>query len=213
MSQKLFTIGHSIHSLPQFLDLLNKHQISAVCDVRSTPYSRLHPHFNREPLRQELKRHNIAYVFLGEELGGRSSDASCYDAEGRVQYDRIVGTDAFRRGLGRVREGLKNYRIALMCSEKDPLTCHRTILVCRHLRKERDLSILHILEDGQAEPHEESERRLLKLARMEQGDLFKSFHEQLEEAYDHQGQRIAYREQPTDESGEPHATQRDEDLT
>ena len=204
MSQKLYTVGHSIHPLPQFLDLLKKHQISAVCDVRSTPYSRLHPHFNREPLRQELSRHRIAYVFLGEELGARSSDASCYDAEGRVQYDRIADTDAFRRGLGRVREGMKNYRVALMCVEKDPLTCHRTILVCRHLLREGDLSILHILDDGQTEPHQESERRLLKLTRMEQGDLFKNFHEQLEDAYDHQGRRIAFRESPVGGSEEQH---------
>ena len=204
MNQELFTIGHSRHAFPQFLDLLKRHQISAVCDVRSTPYSRLYPHFSREPLLLELKRHNIAYVFLGEELGGRSSDASFYDAQGRVQFDRIADTDAFLQGLRRVREGMKSHRIALMCAEKDPLTCHRAILVCRHLRKERDLSILHILDDGQTEPHEECERRLLKLARMEQADLFKSFQEQLEEAYDHQGLRIAYRKQPMEESGELH---------
>ena len=202
MSKKLFTIGHSRHSFPQFLDLLKKHQISAVCDVRSTPYSRLHPHFNREQLRQELKRLDIAYVFLGKELGGRSSDSSCFDAEGRVQYERIAEKDEFLQGLERVSEGAKTHRIALMCVEKDPLTCHRTILVCRHLRREGDLSILHILEDGQTESHEESEMRLLRLARMEQGDLFKSFQEQLEEAYDYQGRRIAYREQPSKASSE-----------
>ena len=202
MSKKLFTIGHSRHSFPQFLDLLKKFQISAVCDVRSTPYSRLHPHFNREHLLQELKRQDIAYVFLGKELGGRSSDSSCFDAEGRVQYDRIAEKDEFRQGLERVSEGAKIHRIALMCVEKDPLTCHRTILVCRHLRREGDLSILHILEDGQTESHEESEMRLLRLARMEQGDLFKSFQEQLEEAYDYQGRRIAYREQPSKGSSE-----------
>ena len=202
MSHRLYTIGHSIHPLPEFLDLLNEHRISAVCDVRSTPYSRLHPQFNREPFRQELKRLNIAYVFLGEELGGRSSDVVCYDAEGRIRYDRIADTDAFRHGLERVREGIGNYRVALMCAEKDPLICHRAILVCRHLRSEHDLTILHILEDGQIEPHEESEMRLLRLARMEQGDLFKSLQEQLEEAYDHQGRRIAYRERPQEGSGE-----------
>ena len=204
MSQNLYTIGHSIHPLPQFLDLLKKYQISAICDVRSAPYSRWQPHFNREPLQQELKRHNIAYVFLGNELGARSSDSSCYDAEGRVQYGRLAQTDAFRRGMGRVLDGMKNYRMALMCVEKDPLTCHRTILVCRHLRRDSDLSILHILDDGTIETHEESEMRLLKLARMEQADLFKSMHEQLEEAYDHQGRRIAYRETPTGGSAEPH---------
>ena len=204
MRKKLFTIGHSRHSFPQFLDLLKKHQISAVCDVRSTPYSRLHPHFNREQLRQELKRLDIAYVFLGKELGGRSSDSSCFDAEGRVQYDRIAERDEFRQGLERVSEGAQTHRIALMCVEKDPLTCHRTILVCRHLRRQGNLSILHILEDGQTESHEESEMRLLRLARMAQGDLFKSFQEQLEEAYDYQGRRIAYREQPLKSSSEGH---------
>lgn len=193
MNQKLFTIGHSRHTFSHFLELLRRHQVSAICDVRSTPYSQLCPHFNREPLRRELNLHNIAYVFLGEELGGRSSDASCCDIDGRVRYDRISDTDAFRRGLSRVKEGLKKYRIALMCTEKDPLTCHRTILICRHLRRVKDLSVLHILEDGQTESHEESELRLLQLARMEQPNLFESFQDRLELAYDYQGKRIAYR--------------------
>lgn len=201
MSRNLYTVGHSVHSLPRFIDLLKSHRISAVCDVRSTPYSRLHPHFNREPLRQELKQHKIAYVFLGEELGGRSSDPSCYDAEGRVKYGRIAETDTFQHGLVRIREGMETHRIALMCAEKDPLTCHRAVLICRHLRNETDLSILHILDDGQTEQHEESERRLLKLARMEQGDLFKSAQEQIEEAYEYQGRRIAYRERSAESSG------------
>ena len=209
MTQFLYTIGHSIHSLSQFLDLLKRHQITAVCDVRSTPFSRLHPHFNRESLRNELKRSNIAYVFLGKELGGRSSDASCYDADGRVRYDRIAESEGFRQGLVRIFEGTKTHRIALMCAEKDPLSCHRTILVCRHLRNQQDLSILHILDDGQTEPHEDSERRLLRLARMDQGDLFKSLQEQLEEAYDHQGRRIAYREQSTTGSSEGHVDPED----
>lgn len=193
MNRNLYTIGHSNHSLLQFLDLLQKHKVSAVCDVRSTPYSRLHPHFNRETLHQELKIREIAYVFLGNELGGRTSDTSCCDDEGKLRYDLIADTDAFRRGLERVRKGIKNYRVVLMCAEKDPLTCHRTILVCRHLRGERELSIVHILEDGRTESHEESEKRLLRIASMEQGDLFKTFQEQLEEAYDQQGRRIAYR--------------------
>lgn len=210
MSKELYTIGHSSHSFPHFLDLLKKHQISAVCDVRFTPCSRLHPHFNRKRLRQELKRQDIAYVFLGKELGGRSSDSACFDAEGRVQYKRIAERNDFRKGLERVSDGAKIHRIALMCVEKDPLTCHRTILVCRHLLEERDLfkgrdlSIRHILEDGQIESHEASERRLLRLAGMEQRHLFKSEEKQLEEAYDYQGRRIAYRDQSSKGSSEGH---------
>lgn len=202
MSRKIYTVGHSVHSLPRFIDLLKRHRISAVCDVRSTPYSRIHPHFNREPLRQALKHHNIAYVFLGEELGGRSSDPSCYDAEGRVKYDRIAENDAFQHGLARVREGMQTHRIALMCAEKEPLNCHRSVLICRHLRNDADLSIWHILDDGRTELHEESERRLLRLARMEQADLFKDREEQIEEAYEHQERRIAYREQSAGTNGD-----------
>ena len=206
MSRKIYTVGHSVHSLPRFIDLLKipEHEISAVCDVRSTPYSRIHPHFNREPLRQKLKHHHIAYVFLGEELGGRSSDPSCYDPEGRVKYDRIAETDAFQHGLVRVREGIETHRIALMCAEKDPLTCHRFFLICRHLRNDPDLSILHILDDGRTVPHEECERRLLRLARMEQGDLFKDWKEQIEEAYEQQGRRIAYRERSAGSGEDEH---------
>ena len=190
MSLELYTIGHSTHLLAQFLDLLVQHRISAICDVRSTPYSRHHPQFNREPLQKELSRYHIAYVFLGEELGARSSDPSCYDA-GTVQYHRLAATDAFRQGIERVKKGIQRYRVALMCAEKDPLACHRTILVCRHL-KAPEVSIRHILSDGSIEPHEVSEQRLVKLLGVEQGDLFQDFRELLERAYDLQGQRIAY---------------------
>ena len=199
MSQELYTIGHSAHPLSQFLAFLRKHHISAVCDVRSTPYSRLHPQFNREPLQKKLADHNIAYVFLGEELGGRSSDSSFYD-EGRVQYGRLAETDAVRQGIERVRQGMQRDRVALMCAEKDPLTCHRAILVCRHLRAD-DVAIQHILGDGQVEYHEVSERRLLKLVGMEQGSLFQDFQAQLEEAYVLQGQRIAHKQLPTEGCG------------
>jgi uncharacterized protein (DUF488 family) len=78
MSQALYTIGHSTHSLAQFLDLLAKHGISAIGDVRSTPYSRLHPQFNRESLQKEMVRHHIAYVFLGGDLGAGFPVPSCF---------------------------------------------------------------------------------------------------------------------------------------
>lgn len=203
MRQELYTIGHSTHSLSQFLDLLIKHGISAVCDVRSKPYSRLHPQFNREQLQKELARYDIVYVFLGEELGARSSDPSCYEGK-TVQYRRIAATDAFRRGLERVKKGIQRYRVALMCAEKEPLACHRTILICRHL-KAPDVSIRHILGNGRIEPHDASEQRLVKLVSADQGDLFQDFHSLLERAYDLQGQRIAYT-LPRDVSLELHET-------
>lgn len=190
MSQVLYTIGHSTHSLSWFLHLLATHGISAICDVRSKPYSRQNPQFNREPFRNELAKHNIAYVFLGEELGARSSDPSCYEG-GKVQYHRLAATELFHQGIERVHKGIQGYRIALMCAERDPLTCHRTILICRNLRT-LDLSIRHILANGRIEPHEVTEQRLIKLVGADQGDLFQDSYELLERAYDFQGQRIAY---------------------
>ena len=140
---ELYTIGHSTHSIEEFIKLLAMHSITAVCDVRSTPYSQFTPQFNRELLQQELKKHNISYVFLGEELGARSDNPNCY-VNGKVQYGCLAQEPRFYQGINRLVEGLTNYRITLMCAEKDPIACHRTILVCRKLRS-RDIEIKHIL--------------------------------------------------------------------
>jgi len=144
----LYTIGHSTHSTEKFVELLSEHSITAVCDVRSSPYSKYNPQFNRETIQKDLKGYGISYVFLGKELGPRSDDPSCYK-EGKVQYHKLAEADSFRHGLERIKKGMQSYRIALMCSEKDPVTCHRTILICRHLRPD-EIEIRHIL--GRREP-------------------------------------------------------------
>lgn len=187
---KLYTIGHSNHSIEQFIELLRMHGITAVGDVRSSPYSRFNPQFNRENLQKALREAGIAYVFLGKELGPRSEDPSCY-LEGKVQYDRLAGTDAFKRGIERLDIGMKTYRIALMCAEKDPITCHRMILVCRALRSE-PVEIGHILEDGTIESLGESELRLLRALKMPQLRLFDRVEDLIQRAYDTQGSKIAY---------------------
>ena len=142
MEPTVFTIGHSNHRLERFLELLKLHSITAVGDVRSSPYSRYNPQFNREPLDRDLGDVGIAYVYLGKELGARSEDPACYES-GRVQYNR-ARTELFQGGLDRVQAGMKNYRLALMCAEKEPLGCHRTILVSRHLSA-RGVHVTHIL--------------------------------------------------------------------
>ena len=142
----IFTIGHSTHPLDKFIRLLERHDITAICDVRSSPYSQFNPQFNQQELKAGLQERGIKYVFLGEELGARSDDPSCY-RDGKVQYDLLAKTELFKRGLERVCKGSEEYRIALMCAEKDPLECHRTILVSRELNKE-GLAVEHILADG-----------------------------------------------------------------
>jgi len=155
----------------------------------------MNPQFNREPLKDALRGAGISYVFLGKELGARSEDRSCY-SDGKVQYDRLARTALFQQGLARVVEGASRFRVALMCAEKDPLTCHRTILVVRQLVA-RGLEAAHILEDGRLEPHEEALDRLLREEGLRSTDLFKPRQELLDEAYAKRGNAIAYVEKPS----------------
>ena len=187
---ELFTIGHSVHSMERFIDLLKMHGITAIGDVRSSPWSRYTPHFNRELLKGELVRHRISYIYLGAELGPRSDDPTCYE-KGKVQYKRLADREIFQQGLARLRKGMETHRIALLCAEKDPVTCHRMLLVCRYLRAD-DLVIRHILEDGAIEDNGDSEARLMRLLKIDPADLFSTKAEQIERAYDMQSEKVAY---------------------
>ncbi len=185
----LFTIGHSNHTFERFLDLLHQHHISAVADVRSSPYSRLYPHFKRASLKSALARAGIIYEFLGKELGARPDDRSCF-VNGRVSYELLAARPEFGQGLNRVRQSMNSYRLVLMCAEKDPLECHRMILICRHLRSP-GLMIHHILADGSLEANEAAERRLCKRLKL-QPNLFDSEPKVIEQAYERQAERIAF---------------------
>jgi uncharacterized protein (DUF488 family) len=190
MDGVVYTVGHSNYPPERFLELLTLHGIALVGDVRSRPYSRMNPQFNRENLNRMLSAGGIAYLFLGRELGARSEDPACYSG-GKVQYDRLARTELFRQGLERVCESLKTHRLALMCAEKDPLECHRTILVSRELRR-RGVAVRHILEDGALESHEDTLTRLRGKLKLPEYDLFSTPEEVIEEAYRRQGERIAY---------------------
>ncbi|HVS34501.1 MAG TPA: DUF488 domain-containing protein [Gemmataceae bacterium] len=159
-SGRLYSIGHSNQELPQLVALLLKAEVTAVADVRSSPYSRRLPQFNREALELELKGNGIAYIFLGDLLGGRPCDRELYDADGRVDYERVRKTVAFRHGLERLLGGLDDHRIAMLCSEDDPLDCHRGLMISP-AAKQQGVSSLHLRKDGSAETMEAMERRLL----------------------------------------------------
>ncbi|MGK7875954.1 MAG: DUF488 family protein [Xenococcaceae cyanobacterium] len=208
--KQLFTIGHSNHSIDDFIALLQKHGITAVADVRSHPYSRYLPHFNKEPLKAALLNAGIRYVFLGKELGARPADLSCY-VKGKALYERIAETELFNQGIQRLLKGVENYKISLMCAEKDPVDCHRTILVCQKLRQ-LNIDINHILSDANLESHQHLEDRLLVLHKLKQPDICESAPKQLslfaeteftkvlprsredclQEAYQKQADKIAY---------------------
>lgn len=211
---EIFTIGHSNLSLEDFIRLLNQHNITAIADVRSHPYSRRLPHFNKSALEIELKNAGIQYVFLGQELGARPPNPNCY-VDGKAVYEKIASRPEFFQGIQRLLKGSETYKIALMCAEKDPITCHRVILICQHLR-EYPVEIYHILSDGTLETHQQIEERLLALHRLDdqtvnqpvQLSLFEMSHlsqdlksrqERLKEAYCLQGNKIAYVEKSNDE--------------
>lgn len=186
----VLTIGHSTHSLEAFVALLRQHGVTALADVRSAPYSRFNPQFKRDALEESLMPRGIKYVFLGRELGARSDDRSCYE-NGRVQYARLARTDSFHNGIERVVRGANDYRLALMCAEKEPLECHRTLLVARAL-VERGVVVEHILTDGRLESHEGTMERLLDAVGLPHQDLFRSRDELIAEALVRQEERVAY---------------------
>jgi uncharacterized protein (DUF488 family) len=189
MAKPLFTIGHSLRAPWEFLELLRVHDVSAVCDVRSIPVSRRNPPFTKEVLRRGLRSRRIAYVHMPE-LGARSTDPTVY-RNGRVQYWLLAETPSFQEGLERVRRGLEDHTIALMCAERDPITCHRAILVTRKLRQS-GLAIAHIIDSTNVESNEDLERRLLHTSGLGNEDFFTAKEELVERAYDLQGDRIAY---------------------
>ncbi len=157
----LFTIGHSNHPISSLIARLKKHEITLVADVRSNPWSRYNPWFNRRRLAEALKMQGIAYLFLGRELGGRTADPDCFDDNGRIRYDRVAEKPWFRQGIARLLVEAKRFDIALMCAEKEPLHCHRTLLVSHALAKGGS-EIVHILADGSAESHRDTMDRLIR---------------------------------------------------
>lgn len=166
----LFTIGHSNHPFPRFLALLRQHRIEVLADVRSMPFSRFNPQFNRSKLDSSLREAGIRYEFLGDELGARTKDPELLEG-GKVSYAKIARTPAFQHGLAHLLNEAGKHRVAMMCAEKEPLQCHRTLLVGREAERS-GASVTHILADGALEDHQHAMERLAARTHVPQGDLF-----------------------------------------
>ena len=193
---EVLTIGHSTHAYERFLALLRKANVTAIADVRSSPRSRRFPHFSQDQLREELRLDGVSYVFLGKELGGRPEARALY-CDGVADYEKMANTPEFATGLERVMNGAKTYRIALLCSERDPLDCHRCLLVGRALA-ERGVRVGHILDDATIVPHAQIDRRLLELAGRNADDMFASGEDQLAAAYRKRARKVAFAEPKPD---------------
>jgi uncharacterized protein (DUF488 family) len=161
---RILTIGHSNHSAEHFQRLLAEHGVEVLVDIRSWPHSRYVEWVDRSRIVDVARAAGARYLFLGKELGGRPEAAELYDSTGRVLYGKLAKTTEFRAGIERLRLGAERYRVAIMCSEEDPASCHRRLLVAKVLLEE-GLTIDHIRGDGRCEV--ESEPILLS-----EGSLF-----------------------------------------
>jgi uncharacterized protein (DUF488 family) len=167
-SKRLWTVGHSNQTTEEFLGLLRGAQIQALVDVRSQPYSRYVPHFSQGELAASVVNAGLHYIFMGDALGGRPKDPTCYDGE-TVLYDTIRQRDFFLQGIDRLLDGLSKLPVAIMCSEEDPTHCHRRLLVSKTLVR-RGVDVFHIRGGGR----QQSEKDLaeLHLAQEEQLHIF-----------------------------------------
>jgi uncharacterized protein (DUF488 family) len=184
----LFTIGHSNHPIDRFVALLKDAGVTAIADVRSQPFSRRCPWFSAKALRERLETEGIAYVSVGDALGGRPRDPQLF-RNGVADYGAMAATPEFRAGIDRVVEGTRRLRVCLMCAEREPLDCHRCLLVAPALAA-RGMRIGHLLADVSIAPHEEIEKRLLTAAG---GDLFGNDPAGLAEAYRQRVRSAAFR--------------------
>lgn len=190
-NSKIYTVGHSTLSLKQFSSLLLENHIAAVADVRSSPYSRYAPQFNTETLKKALNGAYISYVFLGKVFGARSDGNSCYVGN-TVGYEKLAQTPLFQRRIQRLKDGCNRYNVALMCSERDPIECHRTILISKIL-SEKGFEVSHILGNRRLETHTETMLRVLDILKMPIENMLFLQEELIEHAHKKREKQIAYR--------------------
>jgi len=163
------TVGHSSQPIEAFIALLKAHEIEAVADARSSPYSQYAPQFNAEPVKAAVTAAGIRYAFLGHEIGGRPNGQEFYDDAGYVLYWRLAQSAAFLHGIERLLNGIRRYRTAVMCSEENPAECHRRLLIGRVLA-ERGVQVFHIRHDGRVQTEDDVSREE-KAARRDSGQL------------------------------------------
>lgn len=191
---ELYTVGHSTRSIDEFIALLEAWKITGLADVRSSPWSRFNPQFNRDRIKDSLKSAQIQYRFFGKQLGGRPDDPKMFRG-GVADYEAMAESAEFRAGLELAIAGAKKHRLALMCSEHDPIECHRCLLVGRAL-SELGHSIYHITSSSDMQSQPEIETKILKLTGHNQHDFLRQKEPSLALAYREWSGRVAYSERP-----------------
>lgn len=157
---QLYTIGHSTLPEGRFIELLKHFRIAYLLDVRSTPFSRYVPQYNKDRIENTLYGSGIQYAHMGKFFGARQENKAFYNAEGYLDFERFRESAQFKAGLNNVKKGLTKYNIALMCTEKNPIDCHRAIMVTRGFALD-GIQAKHILHDLTSITQEEINHQLL----------------------------------------------------
>ncbi len=194
-SATLYSIGYATKPIEVFLAQLKQYRINAVADVRSVPFSKVFFDYHQDALRNTLHENGIRYVFLGQELGPRSKDPAHYDSNQQIRFDLLSQSELFQSGLSRLEKGWRNgWVIALLCAEKDPVDCHRSLLIGRALQTRFQIDLQHITHTGELELQSDLDSRLTRMHNTH-NDLFCSAEEKIELAYAAQNRLKAYRKQ------------------
>ena len=196
MSRKphtVHTIGHSDLDLEKFMDRLEQNGVDLIADVRSMPHSRHAPQFNREELACALGQRGIGYIHMGNELGGRPREDRLYDEQGRASYRLMALEPKFQEGVKQTARLAGERRIALLCVERDPLKCHRALLVSPAL-EQAGVPVVHITGDGKGVSHKELMGRLTaaqSLPRLDEPGMTEG--QMVDRAVESQARRMAYK--------------------
>lgn len=195
---EIFTIGYSNHAIGEFIELLQRHGVTAVADVRSHPVSRRFPDFDKKVLQESLQEAGIRYVFLGNGLGARPHDPVCY-SDGCADFEKMRKAQPFKEALARLQRGAQEFRVCLLCAEKEPADCHRTWLVGQVLH-EGGATVKHILADGGIELHEALLQRIAGTD-VPINSLFGDEKEVLSAVARREGKRVAYVDETVGDAG------------
>ena len=160
-TNRVFTIGHSVSPIEEFMDLIKAFGINCIVDVRSIPYSKYAPQYNKDSLKEYLSRNQVRYLSMGKEFGARRDEKELYAREGYLDFNKVRLSKSFLQGVERIMQGLaKGFVIALMCTEKVPVDCHRTIMVAKGLH-DKGIEVAHITHDKKILEQQDIDRILL----------------------------------------------------